>query len=166
MSEPVLDPQYWKDRLARAEACGQLHHAVFLCGATRWAKIEARHREILAATIKPDESILDVGCGWGRLLDLLPKEWRGRYMGVDASPDFIAKAEKLRPRRCFVRASALDLDQHKLPTSDWAVLISFRPMIVNNLGQGVWDEMEIEIRKAARRLLFLEYDPGHEGSIE
>ncbi len=40
------------------------------------------------------ESILDVGCGYGRLLDFLisNKFYKGKYWGVDIVPEFIEKA--------------------------------------------------------------------------
>jgi hypothetical protein len=45
-------------------------------------------------------------------------------------------------------------------------MISVRPMIVRNQGQDAWDAMEREIRKVARQLLYLEYDPFDNGSVE
>jgi hypothetical protein len=49
---------------------------------------------------------------------------------------------------------------------DWAILVSVRPMIRRNMGDDVWAQMESEVRKVATRLLYLEYDPSDEGSVE
>src|SRR5688572_5696278 len=98
MTQPILDPQYWKERLEQAQR-GHLHHAVFRCPLDRWQRIEARHSEILARLIGPTDSVLDAGCGYGRLLDLLPATWRGGYLGVDLSPDLIRLAECRLPER-------------------------------------------------------------------
>jgi len=166
MSEPILDPDYWKRRLAEAGA--ERHHAVFRCPSTRWRAIAEAHRKILAATIGNTKSVLDVGCGWGRLLDLMPVDWRGIYLGVDISPDFIALAVLEHPDKMFMRANLLTglplLGGHA--RFDWAVLVSIRPMVKRNLNDDTWTRYEIHIRCAAKRLLYLEYDESDPGSIE
>jgi SAM-dependent methyltransferase len=168
VSEPILDPQYWADRLAKARE-GDFHHAVYRCPLDVWRKIEERHRIILALTIKDEDSVLDCGCGWGRLLSLLPPTWSGTYLGVDLSPEFVRMAREQNRAKADRRFLVGDLrnlslvDDHSY---DWAVLISIRPMVVRNLGQDVWDQMEREIRRCARRLLYLEYDMDDNGSIE
>jgi hypothetical protein len=35
-----------------------------------------------------------------------------------------------------------------------------------NLGDEAWEAMERELRRVAKRLLYLEYDPDSEGSVE
>jgi trans-aconitate 2-methyltransferase len=59
--------------------------------------------------LRGDETVLDAGCGTGRvtrlLLDRLP---RGRVIAVDASPDMVARArEELRDRRADIREADL-----------------------------------------------------------
>jgi hypothetical protein len=166
-TEPISDPGYWAARLRAARASGNLHHAVFRCPADRWARIEAKHREVLAATLHIDDRILDAGCGWGRLLDLTPPWWVGDYVGVDLCPDFIGLAKQRHPGRSFIRG-----DLRRLPELvgiyfyDWAVLVSIRPMVRRNLGDAAWAEMEAGLRRVARNLLFLEYDCDDPGSVE
>lgn len=100
----------------------------------------------------------------------MPKEWVGAYCGVDISPDFIAIANKREERRLFIVGDLLTLsDSLGNPTStqyDWAILISIRPMVRRNMGDEVWERMEAQIRQHARKLLYLEYDPDNEGSVE
>lgn len=44
------------------------------------------------------DSILDVGCGYGDLLDyLILTDWRGRYCGIDINPVLIDAGRVLRP---------------------------------------------------------------------
>jgi SAM-dependent methyltransferase len=171
--EPILDTNYWKIRLQEAPP-GELHQAIFRCPKEKWDAIAERHRQILKEHIKPTDSILDTGCGWGRLLDLLPVEWqlksidRMQYLGVDISPDFIALARERHSKtgRLFVVGDLRDLWKLTDRQYDLAILISIRPMVIRNLGQPVWNEMESQIRKKVERLLYLEYDPQDKGSME
>jgi Methyltransferase domain len=163
MPEMIADPGYWSQRLEQALK-GDLHTAVFRCPLDRWLRIEAKHREILERTVKPLDSILDCGCGWGRLLKLMPVNWWGRYLGVDLAPAFVKLAQELYPNREFEVGSLTHLPFPDI--FDLAILISIRPMVKRNLGEEEWDKMEVEIRKHARKLLYLEYDESDEGSLE
>lgn len=169
MPEDILNADYWRGRLQGAHK-DNLHHAIFRCSKEKWLKIEAKHREILASCINDSDSIFDAGCGWGRLLSLLPATWQGRYLGVDLSPDFVHLARAHYPDRAFVVAdlrqvaslNCIDLNNKY----DWAVLISIRPMMRRNLGNWEWLNVEREVRKVAKKLLYLEYDEHDQGSIE
>lgn len=165
MTEPILCPNYWKRRLQSAPP-GQPHHAVFRCPLERWQRIEAAHRRLLARHVGPSDSVLDAGCGWGRLLDLMPPGWSGDYLGVDLSPDFIDLAKILHRGRHFAVGDLRDLSAFEGRAFDWAVLVSVRPMVRRNLGDGAWAQMEREVRRLARRVLYLEYDPEDEGDVE
>ena len=166
--EPILDKAYWQERLVKAKETA-LHHSVFRCSVDTWQRIEARHREILAETISDHESVLDAGCGYGRLLGLMPGRWRGRYLGVDLSPDFIALAEQTwicGPNRMFLCGDVRKLGFILEKEWDIAVLISIRPMVIRNCGESVWQEMESELRRVTKRRLYLEYSPEEGGEIE
>jgi hypothetical protein len=176
--EAILDPRYWARRLREAKRVGRLHEAVFRCPTERWLEIESKHREILARTVGDGDSILDCGCGWGRLLTLLPKSWIGRYVGVDISPDFLDmkwEAMNAAAGQAYWRREAWSFERHdldRLPPQwpagwfDWGVLVSIRPMMKRNLGDEAWAKMEAEVRRVCKRLLYLEYDPQDEGSVE
>ncbi len=167
--EPIFDPVYWKRRL---ESARELHHSIFKCPLDRWQRIEEKHRQILARTIAPCDKVLDVGCGYGRLLSLMPDNWRGAYIGVDISPDFIAMAKEQWQvgKPYFVCGDIRHWDRswglREDIKMDWAVMISIRPMVRRNLDDDVWNECLTEIRKVAKRLLYLEYDENDEGSVE
>lgn len=156
MAEPILDPAYWRSRLQTAPY-GCLHHAVFKCPKERWQRIEEEHRAVLAAQVEDTDCVLDAGCGYGRLLDLMPRTWTGGYIGVDLSPDFVLLAQQRYQLRQFLVG-----DLRKLPFRDFefdvAVLVSIRPMVRRNLGEAAWLEMQAELNRVSERLLFLEYD--------
>lgn len=164
MSDPIDDPAFWKHRLETAKV---LHHSIYKCPLDLWQRIEERHRQILAATIGQHDSVLDSGCGWGRLLDLMPVEWQGDYKGIDLSPDFIEMARRSYPRQLFATGD-LRFCRHLLPHAnyDWAVLISIRGMVQRNQGDEVWAQMEAELHRVARQLLFLEYDENDPGRVK
>lgn len=170
MSEAILDPEYWRKRRDSAPEDAK-HHAIFLCPLGRWKAIEAKHREILAKHINFADSILDAGCAWGRLLTLLPSNWGGAYLGVDLSPDFIDEAIASYPDHYWARWDLRQLDslpKKYLPATkfDWAVMISIRPMILRYAGTDDWERVESQVRKVAKRILYLEYDERDEGKIE
>lgn len=60
----------------------------------------------LLAEVKESDSVLDLGCGNGRLLEGLKNK---NYIGVDASLGLIAEAKKNYPGRKFVQADLLTL---------------------------------------------------------
>lgn len=168
MSELISNPSYWQRRLREAQRRERLWEAVFLCPEQRWLDIEAKHKQILAKLIAPGDSILDCACGYGRLPDLLPTDVYA-YVGIDISQDFINLARQRFPDLTFARADLTDLTGIRECGGrryDWAVLISVRPMIIRHLGQATWDTMEKEIRSVANRILYLEYDPTDDGSVE
>ena len=162
MSEDILNPSYWRRRLETAD---HLHHAVFRCPRDEWERIAEVHRGILADRIGPTDSVLDAGCAWGRMLDLLPRDWRGLYLGVDLAPAFIETARRTYPRRAFIVSDLRNLRETPDRAFDWAVMISIRPMVRRNLGGDEWAKMESELRRVARRLLFLEYDVDDPGEV-
>lgn len=167
--EPVCDPAYWRDRIALAAAHAAPpflwpHTMVFCCTPDLWELIANRHRAILAATVGPGAGVLDAGCGWGRLLDLMPRGWRGDYCGVDLSPDFVALARRLYPGRAFLTADLRGRTPWADRSWDWAVVVSMRGMLRRNL-PGAWERVEAELRRVARRVLVLEYDVDDGGDI-
>ena len=161
--ERILDPTYWAERLTSARS-GDLHHAIFRCPLNVWRAIEAQHRRILSKTIGPCTDVFDVGCAWGRLLDMLPTSWRGGYFGLDISPDFVSMAGELHPGRKFAVGDLSDFAC--LDKFDLAICVSIRPMVVRNLGIESWSVMEGRIRAVASRILYLEYDVADEGALE
>lgn len=167
MAEPIFDPTYWSDRLAKAVAREQAHYAVFEGSKEKWEAGRVRQAALLAQHIGPADSVLDVGCGWGRLLGIMPKGWAGEYLGVDICPEFIDLARAAWPIRRFWRCDF----RKEIPTTfvtarglegsarfTWAVCCSIKPMVIRNAGREEWDRIEANIRKAADRILLLGYD--------
>lgn len=170
MSEDILNPEYWKQRLDHAKE-RDLHHSIFLCGKDQWGKIENHHRSILQQVIGPNDSVLDAGCGYGRLLTLMPQDWIGDYVGIDLSPDFVAMARHEYPSRSFYVGDLTTFwdtgeGGHLNRRFDWAVLISIRPMVINYVGEETWRRIEKGLRRVANKLLYLEYTVDDKGEME
>lgn len=175
MTQPIFEQDFWKERLSKAIARGQVHRAVFETNGGAWQAIEDKHVEILKRHVKSDTSILDAGCGWGRLLTMLPEGWEGRYLGIDLShmfidvarSSFIGKHFVCRDLREPIPRAYVARDGSTIDTSqfDLCILVSMRPMVIRNAGGEVWDLMEKNIRERCDRILYLEYDPSVEGEL-
>ena len=169
MVEPILDPGYWKSRYERVIRVGwPLQYSIYHgCVPDTWEAIASNHRLEIAKYIGPNESVLDVGCGWGRLAYLMPTTWRGSYLGIDLSPTFISLAKENHPDLEFQCMPVEHLDDlyTKGYEFDWAVLISFKQMVINNLEIETWNEYETTIKKVAKKILVLEYAEDNKGEV-
>jgi SAM-dependent methyltransferase len=148
----VNKEQFWKERLDNATNFGRLHYSVFISGDKLWKQIEREHIKILEKEVLPTDKVLDAGCGYGRASEFI----KGEYVGVDLSPDLIAKAQELYPHRKFV-VGKLESLPFKDKEFDVGFCISVKAMIVANLGQEAWNPMEKELKRVCKKVLLLEY---------
>jgi ubiquinone/menaquinone biosynthesis C-methylase UbiE len=73
-----------------------------------------RERQLLIQHgLSPDDRVVDVGCGSGRLAKALDSYLRGAYLGIDVVPDLIEYARKLvvRPDWRFVLAEGFRIPE-------------------------------------------------------
>jgi len=164
MSEPIFSADYWRDRLAVAVDREKVHHAIYECDGELWNRIRERHRHLLRDNVQLQDSILDVGCGWGRLLSMLPESWHGEYLGVDISPDFVAMAKKAHPDKLFWCGDVREAD-FMTERYDWAVCVSVKQMVVGNAGRAEWLKIEGVLKRLAQRVMVLEYSEDDKGEI-
>jgi SAM-dependent methyltransferase len=75
---------------------------------------ERRLRAILRLPVKEEDTLLELGCGTGRLADFVPQGVR--YEGLDWSPRVITHAQHRRPHNAFRCGTVSDLTSH-----DWVV---------------------------------------------
>lgn len=149
----VFSDDYWKRRLERAKSRGLLHETVYIVGFDRW--IEYTQKELVplfAKVVKPDDSVLDAGCGFGLLLDMVPTEWRGPYLGVDISESLLEEARTLHPGREFRQH---DLRKPLQGRFDLGVLMCMRNML---RGAGAWDEVFSSVMSVCDSVVVI--DPG------
>lgn len=165
MSLSVTDPAFWADRVHRCG--GDLQRAMYDGSAGDFAHIH-RQQQITVQSksrIRDTDSILDVGCGYGRLLTMLPATWVGRYVGIDISPEFVALARIFNPGRAFLvgdakNARAVLEAAGELPTDpnvriDVAVCVWVRRMLVDNGKVWQWEAIRDSLRRVARRTVVI-----------
>lgn len=190
--EDVLNPAYWSERYGKYFNVHPSfsHHAIFRCPLDQWLLIQTRHVEILREYMNGSRgSILDVGCGYGRMIPMLARAgFAGTYVGIDLGVEFIAEALKsiqttwaplvrqFETSPTVICGDVLTMqDPRELITAapnageiryDWAILCSVRPMIRRNAGEAVWQQMRARIATYCKKALYLEYDPNDKGEIE
>jgi SAM-dependent methyltransferase len=156
--DDVLNPAFWDARIAGAVE--EPHRAIYHCAKEQWDAIQEEHRKILRRLLDTtlDLHVLDVGCGRGDLIDLLPA--RVNYTGMDLCPRFIDDACRVHPSRRFLVG-----DMRRLPFPDrsfhWVVLRSIEGMIKQNLGVATWRQIEAEAMRVSDYVLLLNYSSPH-----
>lgn len=154
MSRAVNKTEFWKERIE--EAGQDLRLSVYRTPLDDWEYLCNIHKKICDELINPEDSVLDVACGYGRA-----SEWfGGKYVGIDFSEDFIKKAKEFYPERTFYvqDAEKTFFDDKQF---DWVVCVSFKQMIERELGSLEWAKIEMELKRIAKNILLLEYSsPG------
>lgn len=153
MSKPVTDVNFWKDRIQSAAKQGREFWSVYITRDSDWQHIFETHKRILRDEVEPGKRVLDAGCGYGRMAKLFePKD----YIGVDLSPEFIQTAKEKNPKHRFEvgRLEALPFTENFF---DVAFCISIKEMIIENIGLQLWQHMEKELKRVAKKVLILEY---------
>lgn len=156
--QPVSSPEYWRERIGKALRREEIHRAVYETTKEDWDKIENHQRRILSETIREHDSILDIGCSWGRLIPLMPKYWKGKYTGIDISPDFIEMGRLTYPEHIFICNNILTHGWMPHERYDWGIFCSIEGTISKHIGVEVWAEIKASVSKVCQRLLFLDYD--------
>jgi len=85
--------EFYQERLQKAGSDYQLAPGHPDMG---WLPIIAGHAKFLNENLKGNETVLDAGCGIGRLA-----EWFIYYTGVDFVPEFIEEAKRRYPHKTF-----------------------------------------------------------------
>lgn len=165
--EDVLNPVYWDRRLVQAAARGELHRSIFQGTPDAMAeKQKAQEAALQFGTWHSTAvSILDLGCGYGRLLDMLQARYRAvpppeRYLGVDLSPNLVEAARTRWPTHWFqvgdLRTFVPEHPSFAGRQFDVGVLLWVRQPVVNNAGRAAWRAIEDNARQYCRRLVVVD----------
>lgn len=151
MAKQIDKLEFWKERIDTAQ---KEHYTVYVTGELDWKRIFKAHKEIIEECIPLDATVLDAGCGYGRMSELFSPEL---YTGIDFSPDFIAMAKKKYPAYEF-RVENLKALPFKDKEFDWGFTVSIKKMVQDNLGEKEWQTMEDELTRVCTKVLILEYE--------
>jgi SAM-dependent methyltransferase len=133
------DPTFWQKRIR--ESHGDLRNAVQ--NHDDWASSENGHKEIYAKLVSG--KVLDAGCGYGRSYKLLPSSVT-EYVGMDITPEFIARAKETYPDLKFVQGDIRKID-YPDGYFDWAITTGMAG------DSPFWAEAEKELRRVAKNVL-------------
>ncbi len=120
--------------------------------------LEATHRAISELRLRPDDTVLDIGCGIGGTAREVTREYGARCAGIDLVPEFVEAASELSRRvgldgsTRFIEASALNL-----PMQDGM----FDGVSIMHLGMNIEDKARMlseafRVLKPGKRLVICE----------
>jgi SAM-dependent methyltransferase len=155
--KPVMTAEFWRNRILKAISTGkELHTTVYETDPSTWRKIGYKTYKLLDKHLRAGDRFLDAGCGYGAVYDFMDRWTNIKYTGVDISPDLIEMAKTRYPSGNFLVA-----DLRQLPFEDQSFDLAFcrsvRGMIIDNLGEETWHQMETELLRVAKQLLTAEY---------
>jgi SAM-dependent methyltransferase len=155
--KPVDTVEFWKHRLYEAHASGRgIHSAIYNTDPFTWNEIQNQTAGYLKRYIGSHNSVIDVGCGFGALSDLLPDTVK--YCGVDISPDLIEIAKLRYPGKEFIIADMSRRTAFATDQFDFAICRSIRSMIIDNLGVNKWIDILGECIRISNVVILMEYD--------
>ncbi|HUI91177.1 MAG TPA: methyltransferase domain-containing protein [Chitinivibrionales bacterium] len=105
--------------------------------------IHSRVLDICNSSAAPPASVLDVGCGTGRLLYLAATQWPGaKFSGADPAPNMISAARRLNPNAEFTVAKA-----ESLPLPDHSA-----DLVMSSMSFHHWEDQRKALKEIARVL--------------
>lgn len=153
----VLTPEFWRKRLLTAHATGRgLFSAIYDTDPETWNGIQNKTAGLLQRYVEPGSSVIDIGCGYGAIFELIPPNVS--YVGIDVSPDLVEIAQLRYPDGRFLVADVTSKTQFTSSQFDYAICRSIKSMILLYVGQYVWKLMLTEIMRIAKKVLIIDYD--------
>lgn len=110
-----------------------------------------REKMIDLARLKPDESVLDVGCGTGTLVIAAKRRVgpTGKVCGIDASPEMIARAGK-KARKTGLEIDFRNASIEALPFQDAQFDVVLSTLMLHHLPRKVRENGLREIRRVLK----------------
>lgn len=156
---PVNTPEFWHKRLLEAHASGRgLPTAIYDTDPDNWQYIQNQTAGYLQRYLLPGTRVVDVGCGYGAIYDLLPNKIK--YVGLDISPDLIEIARIRYPKgdfRVFDVMTLNESDKKLVDKFDYCIARSIEAMVISNLGFDVWQVMLEKMLMLAPIVMLIEY---------
>jgi ubiquinone/menaquinone biosynthesis C-methylase UbiE len=126
-----------------------------------------REKALDLASLKPGESVLDIGCGTGTLAIAAKRRVgpRGRVYGVDASREMLARASK-KANKAGVEVVFQNGIVEALPFPDGQFDAVLSTVMLHHLGRKVRQQCAFEVRRVLKpggRVLAVDFAPPTEG---
>lgn len=151
---PIIEesPAYWARRLALAQKGGlSRHRSVLDCSWDDWQAYQRQTADILGQTLRPGQSVLDAGCGYGALRDCLKSlPFDVDYAGVDYCSEMIAAAADAALVCGDIRALPFP-DQ----SFDWVVCRNLEGTMKTLVSFADWRRAKTEMLRVGKRLLLI-----------
>ena len=156
---PVTTNMFWRGRIHDIFAKGKpIHKVIYDIDDLTWSKIQYATAVLFAKQIKPEMTVLDVGCGIGSSLECLQMIGRAnRYQGLDASEDLINLARLRFPGYDFRVQDCSDLSCYPDNHFDIVICREVLEMLENNIGKELRDKVANECRRVGKQFLIFEY---------
>lgn len=148
------------------DTTGRLIHWAFLYDLLLWfvsfgREQQFRGKALDLAELKPDESVLDVGCGTGTLAIAakLRVGLQGQVCGIDASPEMIARGEK-KARKAGVAVEFKNTLAEELPFPAAHFDVVLSTVMLHHLPRSVRQQCAREIKRVLKpggRLLAIDF---------
>lgn len=125
-----------------AQACIDRHVAYPFDIATRLKPLQRQRMTAMCAPIRPGETVLDVGCNSGYIVDFVPADCR--CAGVDVAAELVEKARQRLTAAMVAPAERLPFED------DW-----FDVVVLGEVLEHVFDPVAVlrEARRVARRIV-------------
>lgn len=156
-SEEYFNDDFWKPRVQEARLTKQYYQCIFRMSDEYYIRVQNKTKELLTSInlVNEDVTILDMGCGIGSIIDILPKHNPLKYLGIDLSTSVIGLARELHPDYVFEVADARSI---RYPDKQFDLTIAryfFRP-IVEKIGKEVADICLEEVKRVSKTLLIID----------
>lgn len=145
------DKEFWVERVKQAKLRNNPFYSVYRSGPAVWHGIINNRVSTILENTRPEDSIMDAGCGFGWLASMIPNK---KYVGVDQTPALLEYGKELYPNVMFVKSPL-----QKLPfsndTFDWVVCSCVKEKIVEAeehglIEEGRWAKIEEEFLRVAK----------------
>lgn len=149
--EPAVpqDTNWWQERINTVQRQRiPLHCITYYVPLGEWQRIQDHSRSLLQERYPYGGTLLDVGCGYGALLDVLPQEIH--YVGVDCEAVLLTLAKQQYPQGTFLEHDARRLpfpDEH----FDWCFCRGVESDVRVYQGNKAWRQIEQEMLRVARQ---------------
>ncbi len=145
-------PNFWRDRILKLGG-SDVHKILYDVTKQEWDTIQNLTKKIIAENLKEGEILLDVGCGYGAVCEVLGPTVK--YLGVDVSQDMLKLARKRNPNREFLEAD-VSVDLKNYPNNHFGMCLVRSVVSAFECGN-ILDSAQRELSRLCKVVIRQEY---------